>query len=316
MNNIISEIKVSNNIVLLCHINPDGDAIGSTLAMSIALKRLGKEVDIVIDNPPKRFNFIPEYNNIKLKSNKKYDTAIVLDTGSIERVNNLYILESVNKVLVIDHHKTNTKYGSVNLVEDYPACCEIVYNLIKEMNITIDEELGVPLAVGLLTDTGGFAHANVLPSTFAMAEELSKVVDISRIYKLVLRTISLNQFNIKKVALDNLEFYQNNKLAISYITEEDMKKNNVSEDDCGILVNIPLEIDTIEVSILLRKYTDTTRVSLRSNNIDVSSIASLFGGGGHINAAGITTDIPFDELKEKLIKEVGKEIEKWNTSSK
>ena len=89
MNNIISEIKVSNNIVLLCHNNPDGDAVGSTIAMYILLKRLGKEVDIVIDNPPKRFNFIPEYNNIKLKSNKKYDTAIVLDTGSIERVNNL-----------------------------------------------------------------------------------------------------------------------------------------------------------------------------------------------------------------------------------
>ena len=78
----------------------------------------------------------------------------------------------------------------------------------------------------------------------------------------------------------------------------------------------PEDLEVEEVSILLRKYTDTTRVSLRSNNIDVSSIASLFGGGGHINAAGITTNIPFDELKEKLIKEVGKEIEKWNTSSK
>lgn len=316
MNNIISEIKVSNNIVLLCHINPDGDAIGSTLAMSIVLKRLGKEVDIVIDNPPRRFRFIPEYNSIKYQSNKKYDTAIVLDTGSIERVNSSYILENVNKVLVIDHHKTNTRYGNVNLVEDYPACCEVVYNLIRKMNITIDEELGVPLAVGLLTDTGGFANANVLPSTFAMAEELSKVVNISKIYKLVLRTISLNQFNIKKIALNNLEFYQDNKLAISYITEEDMKSNNVSEDDCGILVNIPLEIDTIEVSILLRKYSNSTRVSLRSNNIDVSKIASLLGGGGHINAAGITTNMPFDELKERLIKEVGKEIEKWNINNK
>lgn len=311
MNNIISEIKVSNNIVLLCHNNPDGDAIGSTIAMYILLKRLGKEVDIVIEEPPKRFNFLEEYKDIKKESTKKYRTAIILDTASIDRVNSAYLLDNVEKKLVIDHHKTNTNYGDINLVEDYPACCEIVYNLIREMPITIDKELALPLTIGLLTDTGGFAHQNVLPSTFTMASFLSSLVDISDIYKKVLRTITINQFNIKKKALDNLELYNNNMIAVSSITSEDMNECQVDEDECGILVGIPLEIDTIEVSIFLRRYPDKTRVSLRSNHIDVSRIATIFGGGGHINASGITTNIPYEELKAKLIKEVGKSINEW-----
>ena len=316
MNNIISEIKVSNNIVLLCHNNPDGDAIGSTIAMYILLKRLGKEVDIVLDTLPKRFNFLKEYQDIKKESTKKYDTAVILDTASVDRVNSVYLLDTVSKILVIDHHKTNTRYGDVNLVGNYPACCEIVYNLIKKMNVTLDSELAVPLTIGLLTDTGGFAHKNVLPSTFTMAAELSSLVDLSDIYKKVLRTITINQFNIKKKALDNLELYNNNAIAVSFITSEDMEKYNVDEDECGILVGIPLEIDTVEVSIFLRKYPNQTRVSLRSDHIDVSRIASIFGGGGHINAAGITTAIPYKELKEKLIKEVGKSINEWNNCYK
>lgn len=316
MNNIISEIKVSNNIVLLCHNNPDGDAIGSTIAMYNLLKKLGKEVDIVIDTLPKKFNFLNEYNIIKKDSTKKYTTAVVLDTASKERINSSYILEDVEKILVIDHHQSNTKYGDINLIEAFPACCQVVYTLIKEMGIAIDKALALPLAVGLLTDTGGFAHQDVLPSTFAMAEELSKIINISEVYCKVLNTITINQFNIKNKALQEIEFYHNNALAVLTITEEDMKHYGVAEDECSIFAGLPLEIETTEVSMFLRKYKDKTRISLRSKNINVSEILSPFGGGGHINAAGITTTVPYNEIKKELIKEVGKKINEWNTNNK
>lgn len=316
MNNIISEIKVSNNIVLLCHNNPDGDAIGSTIAMYNLLKKLGKEVDIVIDTLPKKFNFLNEYNIIKKDSTKKYTTAVVLDTASKERINSSYILEDVEKILVIDHHQSNTKYGDINLIEAFPACCQVVYTLIKKMGIAIDKDLALPLAVGLLTDTGGFAHQDVLPSTFAMAEELSQIINISEVYRKVLNTITINQFNIKNKALQEIEFYHNNALAVLTITEEDMKHYGVEEDECSILAGLPLEIETTEVSMFLRKYKDKTRISLRSKNINVSEILSTFGGGGHINAAGITTTIPYNEIKKELIKEVGKKINEWNTNNK
>ena len=317
MNNIIGKVLTSNNIVLLCHNNPDGDAIGSTLAMYHTFKKLGKEVDIVINKPPKRFNFLKGFQDIKEDSTKDYDTAIILDTANIDRVNDPSdILNKVKRKYVIDHHISNTKYGDENLVEERPACCQIVYELIKELNIEITKELGESLMTGLLTDTGGFSHQNVLPSTFAMAEDLSKIVNISSLYDKALRTITRNQFNIKKIALDNLEFYYDGKVAISYITEEDMINTGVDQNDCGILVNIPLEIEGIEVSIFLRKYKEEIRVSLRSKHINVNEIVKVFGGGGHINAAGVTVKMPYEEIKKQVLEEVGKRINEWSISSK
>lgn len=317
MNNIISEIKVSNNIVLLCHNNPDGDAVGSTLAMYHLLKKIGKKVELVIEDVPTKFNFIEGYQEIKLSSDKKYNLAIILDTASIERLNNPNnIIENVDKKIVIDHHKNNTLYGDINLIDIKPTCCEIVYNLIKEMNVEIDKLLGVPLCTGMLTDTGGLSHPDVKPSTYKMAAALSEIVDIPSIHKKVLGTITREQFELKRLGMSKIEFYNDNKIAFTCINEDDLNNLGVKKNEADIIANLGRDIEDVEVAIYLRKYTDTTRVSLRSNNIDVSSIASLFGGGGHINTAGITTNIPFDELKEKLIKEVGKEIEKWNTSSK
>lgn len=169
---------------------------------------------------------------------------------------------------------------------------------------------------GLLTDTGGFSHQDVLPSTFAMAKELSKIVNISNIYDKALKAITRNQFNIKQIYLNNLEFYYDGKVAISYITEEDMINTGVDQNDCGILVNIPLEIDAVEVSIFLRKYKEETRISLRSKNINVNEITKLFGGGGHIYAAGVTVDIPYNEIRVKILEEVGKRVNEWSLSSK
>lgn len=317
MNNIIDKIQSSNNIVLLCHNNPDGDAIGSTLSMYYILTKLGKEVDIVINKPPKRFNFLEGFQDIKEESSKDYDTAIILDTATIDRVNDpSSILSKVEKKYVIDHHISNTHYGDENYIKKYPSCCQVVYDIAKKLNIKITKELGEALMTGLLTDTGGFSHQDVLPSTFAMAKELSKIVNISNIYDKALKAITRNQFNIKQIYLNNLEFYYDGKVAISYITEEDMINTGVDQNDCGILVNIPMEIDTVEVSILARIFKDKVRISLRSNNIDVNEVASIFGGAGHKNAAGIITNMPYEELIKKLLEVLEGKIYEWNINSK
>lgn len=183
------------------------------------------------------------------------------------------------------------------------------------MGITIDKDIAVPIATGLLTDTGGFSHNDVLPSTFFLAGELSKIIDMSKIYKKVLKSISINQFNIKKIAMDNLKITSSG-IAYSYITEEDILNTNVTQNDCGILVNIPMEIDTVEVSILARIFKDKVRISLRSNNIDVNEVASIFGGAGHKNAAGITTNMPYEKLIKKLLEVLEGKIYEWNINSK
>lgn len=315
--NIIDELTKSNNIVLLCHQNPDGDAIGSTLALYHALKKINKKVDVVVEAVPKKFSYINGYNEIKNSSNKKYDLGVILDTAILDRVNNPgNILENIKKTIVIDHHISNTNYGDLNYVENSPACCQTIYNLISDMNIEIDNEIGVSLVTGLLTDTGGFAHPNVTKETFLVVASLSKIVNISKIYKKVLGTITKSQFELKKITMDNLEFYKNNQIAFSYITYDDIERVGATRDECDILVNIGREIEGVEVSIFARIYKEEIRVSLRSTNVNVNDIAKIFGGGGHINASGVTTTLNFDTLKEEIIKETGKRIDEWNFSSR
>lgn len=318
MNNIICEIQKSNNIVLLCHKNPDGDAIGSTLAMYQLLKKMDKKIDIVIENVPKQFDFIEGYEDIKESSNKEYDLGIILDTATEEKINNPgSVTKNIKKTIVIDHHPSNTHYGDINYVDSKPACCEVVYNLIKEMNIEIDTLIAVPLCTGLLTDTGGLSHPDVKSSTYEVAASLSKIVDIPSIHKKVLGTITKRQFELQKIGIENLEFYKDNKISFTYITEEDLNKLSLKKNEADIIANLGRNIEGVEVAIYIRKYTEGNRVSLRSNNnIDVNEIAKIFGCGGHKNAAGITTNMDFNKLKEKLIEEVGKKIDEWNTSSK
>ena len=317
MNNIISEIKKSNNIVLLCHKNPDGDAIGSTIGVYQLLIKLGKEVDMVIEDVPSRFSFIDGYQEIKKSSDKEYELGIILDTATREKLNNPNnIIEQVKKTIVIDHHMSNTHHGDINYVAVCPACCEVVYNLVKEMDIEIDEKIAVPICSGLLTDTGGLSHPDVKSSTYIVAGELSKIVDIPSIYKKVLGTIKREQFELNKIGTSNLEFHKNNKITFTYITEEDLNKLGLNRNEADILANLGRNIEGVEVAIYVRKYSEENRVSLRSNNIDVNEVAKVFGCGGHKNAAGISSTMEFEELKEKVIKEVGKKIDEWNTSSK
>lgn len=318
MNNIISEIQKSNNIVLLCHNNPDGDAIGSTTAVYHLLKKLGKEVDMVIADVPEKLNFIEGFHKIKAISNKKYNLGIILDTSSRERINNPgNILENIEKIITIDHHPSNTHYGDLNFVDNKPACCEIIYNLIKEMNIEIDKTIATSLCVGLLTDTGGLSHLDVKPSTYQVAANLSQIVDIPSIHKKVLGTITKKQFELNKIGTANLEFHKKNTISFTYITEDDLNKLNMEHNEADFLANLGRNIEGVEVAIFIRAYKEENRVSLRSNNnIDVNEIGKIFGGGGHKNATGIISTMEFNLLKEKLIEEVGKKIDEWNTNNK
>lgn len=317
MNNIIGEIQKSNNIVLLCHKNPDGDAIGSTIAMYHILKRMGKDVEMLIEDVPSQFKFIEGYNDIKVSSDKEYNLSIILDTASKERINDPgNVVDKIKRTIVIDHHPSNTKYGDLNYVEIYPTCCEIIYNLIREMDLEMTKEIAVPLCVGMITDTGGLSHPDVRSSTYQMAGELSKIVDIPSIHKKVLGTITKGQFELNKIGIKNIEFHKDNQIAFTYITEEDLNNLNLKKSDADILANIGRNIEGVEVVVFIRKYKDETRVSLRSNNIDVNEVAKLFGGGGHKNASGIMTTMELDLLKEELLKKVGKKIDEWNTSNK
>lgn len=314
MNKIKSLLENSNSILILAHKNPDGDAIGSSLSLYNALLNLNYKPDIIILDAPEKFNFLPNYNEIKEKTNNEnYDLVIVVDTATLERIGaKENYFENAKLTLNIDHHISNTKYANYNYISDNsPACCQYLYEIYKELNIEITDDVAICLATGLLTDTGGFQYNNVNNKTFEMAYELSKKIDIPSIYKKVLATKTKEQFELGKIAISRLEFYHNNKIAFTYLKKEDIITNNAKSGDYEGIVNIGREIEGVEISIFEREIDEGYKVSLRGNGlINVSEIAKKFQGGGHYSAASFETKLSIDEIKEKLIKIISKELEK------
>lgn len=318
MNNIIEKIQKSNNIVLLCHINPDGDAIGSVLSFYHALKYLGKNVDAIVRDAPQKFSFLEGFSDIKKESAKEYDLAIVVDTATKNLVNCVDILDRVKETIVIDHHHlSNANYGNINYVKNRESCCSVIYEILSEMNIPLTPQIATPICMGILTDSGGLAYPLVNKQTFLTMAHLSEIVNVSDIYKKVLKTKSRSRLALERIYLQNLEFYEDDQIAFSYITEKDIAEVHAPNSECDGLVNIAQEIENVKISIIIRAYSDKKRVSIRTNeDLDANRVAAPLGGGGHQNASGCIVDMDFSTLKEKLLYEARNELNEWNNRHK
>ena len=307
-NNILDEINKSNKILILAHEKPDGDAVGSSFAMYHFLKNINKIVDISLIDVPSCFNYIKNFNIIKQIPDKDYDLCIVLDCSKKERI---AIKEGLlpENIINIDHHYTNTNFGKINYAKsDLSSCAEVLYYLFKD-TYDIDSVIGECLLTGIITDTGGFANDNVLPSTLDMASDLVKTgADFHKVYYNAISKQTKNQFELYNIARERLVFYANGKISYTYITKEDIDRLKCSKGDHEGIVDIGRNIDGVEVSIFIHED-NGYRVSLRSNGkIDVSEIAILFDGGGHKMAAGCLIKDNFQETKELLINEIIKRV--------
>ena len=318
MNDIVNILKNKDNFVILTHINPDGDAIGSSLSMYNILNELNKNVDIIIKEVPNKFSYLEGFSDIKTNSFKKYDYAIVVDTATKERINSCEVLENANIVVNIDHHISNKKYGDINYVKEYPACSQIIYELFKELNIDDKKSILEPIANGIITDTGGLSHNDVLVSTYKTIYELSNLIDIPYIFKNTINKVTKSEFELKRITMNNLKMLKDNKIAYSYITNKDIIDSDGTYYDTSTLVNTIRGIEGVYVTIFTKFLEDSILISLRSNFIDVNIIASKFNGGGHILASGINLDknINYDNFLDELIEETEKSIDEWDNSSK
>ena len=299
-------ISKSNSILLLTHESPDGDAIGSVLGLFHFLTSINKSVDMVILDMPKIFNFLPSIDSVVDSVDKNYDLGIVVDCATRERIGQKDDLFSRCKnTICIDHHISNTKYCDLNLIEgDVSSCCQVIYYLFKEWNVTLSSEIAEALISGVLTDTNGFSINNVNVDTFKMASEVLELnVDVHNLYTRLLLVKSLPQYNLMKIAMERLEFLCDGKIAFTYILEKDFERVGASLGEHEGIVDVGKNIEGVLVSIFLRENNGWT-VSLRSTgNVDVNKIAYAIGGGGHAMAAGGKMNGDFKETKTKIIDE-------------
>jgi len=308
---IWNKIKESDNIVLISHINPDGDALGSSLSMYNILKKLNKNVTIfnATDLPP-YLDFLPNFNKVKKTLPKKIDLMISFDCGSFDRLG----IDRRDYFLInLDHHISNTNYGDLNLIEANAASTsQVVFNLLEANNVEIDKDSATCIYTALVTDTGNFQYESVNAEVFRVASELVKAgANPDFISKMLYQRDRLSRLRFLAKALDTLELYLEGQVAIVEVTKELMEMTGAVKDDTDGIVNMIRAINSVEVALLLREEEDgSIKISLRSKNyVDVSKIAIKYGGGGHIRASGATIkDKTFSEIKEMILNDIKGEL--------
>ena len=309
LDNILEEINKANSIIILTHDNPDGDAIGTGLALYNALKKYGKNPDIIIPAYPHIFEFLPGTSEIKKESDiEKYDLAISVDCATIKMLNGFgKYFENARTRINIDHHSTNTMFGDINFVNpDAPACAQIMLVILEHFNIEIDKNIGTCILTGIITDTGGFKYSGVTAETFEfVAWLLNRGINVSKVYKRVLQTKTRPNFELNRIALNRLEFLEEGKVTYTYITKEDEEKVNAQTGDYEGIVEIGRDIEGVEVSIFVHETDKGYKISMRSNEyVNVADVCLILGGGGHQKAAGATVQGTLDQVKEKVIYQV------------
>lgn len=313
LDNILEEIKKAETIVILTHETPDGDAIGSSLAMKLALKQLGKNADVIIPKYSRTFAFLPSASEIKTESEiKRYDLAISLDCADLKRLAaGIEYFETAKMKIQIDHHSINTMFADYNFVNPVaPACCEILIGMFEYFGIEITQELGTCIITGIITDTGGFQYSGVTAETFEFAAELlQKGINISKVYQKVLSTKTKANFELSRIVSNRMEFLEDGKVTFTYMNLEDERNVAAEEGDHEGIVELGRNIEGVEVSIFIREKEGKNgyKVSLRSKEyVNVADVALMLGGGGHIRAAGCFVQGTVEEVKEKILSEIRK----------
>lgn len=302
---IINAIKAASTVMVCGHIRPDGDCIGSAMAMRRICEKLGKKADAVCDaEKPSAFAFLPEYSEFCAPRFDNYDLFIAVDCATEKRLG-VYgqYLRNAKKSVHIDHHPVEQMFADVNCVRvEASSVCEVVYSLFAESGL-LDAQSATMLYTGLSTDTGHFMHSNTTPEVFKIASELTAYgVDIGAVNRGIYKTKSFNRIRLTARALDGIELFENGKIAFMTIMRSDMTECGCGMDDTEGLIDYASSIAGVEISICVcEQEGGTFRTSLRSVAADVSKVASLFGGGGHKLASGCILGGGREQVKDRLV---------------
>lgn len=307
---ILDFIQANERFVVCSHSRPDGDAVGSMLAMGMLLEQLGKHVDLITaDRVPAVYRSLPGAERIQttIGVHGLYDAAILLECDGLERTR-LIGLEAYPQVN-IDHHASGREYATLNWI-DRSACSvgELVHRLVVGAGCTVTPEMASCLYVTLLTDTGGFCYGGIEASTFALAGELTAAgADPVALARDIYFAVPLAKMQLLGQALATLQCEAG--LAWLNVSDEDMRTTGASEEDCEGIVNYALSIEGVDAAIFLRELPEGRfRLSLRSKGpkarVNVAAIAARLGGGGHENAAGCTLDGPLAAAEQTILREM------------
>ncbi len=304
---VIGKLEKAEKVAIFCHVRPDGDALGSGLALCFALRNRGKKAYFCLEEPaPEKFCFLPQIKEAKTGlPDVEFDTMISVDCADLVRLGAFAKIFSKHKgtTVNIDHHITNEAFAGVNYVKQCTASCEIVTQILRVAGWEVTSDIANLLMLGLITDSGNFSHMDVSPETYETAAYL-------RANGADMHFINYNMFGrqpksravLYGAVMSKMRFALDDKLAMIIITLEDLEKSGADKSLTEGFVDFPLTIDGVEVAASLMEYKNGQyKTSLRSKGkVNVSQLAATFGGGGHVLASGCMLFGSLEEVIDKL----------------
>jgi bifunctional oligoribonuclease and PAP phosphatase NrnA len=316
---IIDTLSRCKRVLVTTHVRPDGDAIGTTAALVLAMRKVGIESEVLLlTHLPTKYSFVFRENQIVHHDVEKgwperfpfdrFDALLVADTGTWSQLPGLKERISGWKApkIVLDHHLTQEDWADIKLVvTEAAAAAEVAAELIEQWRISLDSAIATALYVAIASDTGWFQFSNTRPFTHRLAAMLiEQGVDTDRIYQMLYQNERAERVTLQTRAMQSMELLAGGKLAIMRISKDDFAQTHAHVPDTENLINVPLQIRTVEVSILVTEPPEggPIRVSLRSKGqVDVARFAEQFGGGGHARAAGLKLDSGFQTAHDRVI---------------
>lgn len=277
-----------DKVSVLTHLNPDADTIGTALGIYSMLKNVGKQVEVCTaeGKGAKYLDFLPHFAKIKRQIDFDDSLIISCDSGSIDLLD--FDLSS-REIVNIDHHKSNTNYGTLNVVDSHCASAsQTAYNFFKN-DFEITKDIATCFYVALLTDTQNFVTLNVDKNVFDMASELIHLgVSLEEVNRNLIQRKSLSSFRLLSSTLDTLELHEDTQIATMVVNRDMLEKSGATISDTIGLIDYGINLATVKIAILVIEFEKVLKVSFRSSQSDVSTLATVFGGGGHIFAAGFS----------------------------
>lgn len=301
---LANKLSKENRTAIICHVRPDGDTLGSGMALKFALDNLGIITDVVCFDPvPSRFFFLSDMRLIKQNYSGEYSALIAIDCADITRLGDgaTAFLNHKN-TYCIDHHISNTRYAKINYVVENSSNCENVLSLIEELGVTIDSKIANLLALGMVTDTGNFRHKNVKANTlYSAGKMVEKGADLNAIYFNMFTKQSKERAKLFGITMSKIRYFLDDKFAVGSIRLKDIEIAGAKQDETEGFIDFIMGIESVQVgACVLETSKDKFKVSFRSKGADVNGVASTFGGGGHTLASGCQISGEYEEVIDKI----------------
>ncbi len=297
-------LKKEKSVAVIFHIRPDGDAIGSAVALYLGLNKIGVNTQLFCaDVIPSKFFFLPETDKIRGNIVGDFSAMVSVDCGEINRMGDFAeVFDKHPNSYNIDHHISNTRFAKINYVCDNPSNSENVFEILNEIGVEIDSVIANYLLMGLITDTGGFRHKGVKSSSFVKAGALvEKGADPNAIYFNCFSRQSKNRATLYGNVVSKIRYFLDDRLAVASVFQKDLEKSGAKVSDTEGIIDFVMGIDGVEVGVcVLETSVNKFKISFRGKDTDVNAIALTFGGGGHKFASGCQLQGEYEEVVDRI----------------